>query len=83
MVAGIAVIASDIPGNRDLVTDGETGRLFTPGNAQQLTDLFTSYAADQSVDKMRQAARQKIDREYSAQRMAQQYQDLFQQLTAK
>ena len=83
MVAGIAVIASDIPGNRDLVTDGKTGRLFTPGNAQQLSDLFTRYAKGQEADTMRQSARQKIDREYSAQRMAQQYQELFQQLTAK
>ncbi len=35
MWAGRAVLASDIPGNRDLLRDGETGVLFNPGEFEE------------------------------------------------
>ena len=44
MQAGLPVIASDIPGNRDLVLHGETGRLVNVGDAadfaRQSNDLL-------------------------------------------
>lgn len=36
MAAGVPVVASDIPGNRSLVRDGETGVLVPPGDADAL-----------------------------------------------
>lgn len=37
MALGVPVIASDIPGNRDLVVEGETGHLFALGDVATLT----------------------------------------------
>ena len=40
MLAGRAVLATDVGGNRDLVEDGATGRLFPPGDAAALAALI-------------------------------------------
>ena len=36
MASGLCVVASDIPGNRDLIRHGENGLLFRPGDADSL-----------------------------------------------
>ena len=40
------LVASDVPGAREVITNGETGLLFTPGNVDQLAALLLSAAAD-------------------------------------
>ncbi|MFB2773084.1 glycosyltransferase family 4 protein [Pelatocladus sp. BLCC-F211] len=44
MAAGIPVLASALGGNLELVTDGVTGCLFEPGNAQMLADKMVEIA---------------------------------------
>ncbi|MFN8742899.1 MAG: glycosyltransferase [Pirellula sp.] len=39
MLSGVAVIASDIPGNRDLIEDGVRGMLYPLGDANKLVQL--------------------------------------------
>jgi glycosyltransferase involved in cell wall biosynthesis len=78
MALGVPVLASDIPGNRDLVTHGETGLLFQPGRADELAALFDSALQPSARPS---AARNKIDAEFSAARMARDYQRLFVSLT--
>jgi glycosyltransferase involved in cell wall biosynthesis len=42
MACGCCCIASNVGGNPELVTDGETGMLFPPGDAPALTRLLVS-----------------------------------------
>ncbi len=45
MAAGRAVVATDVTGNRDLVRDGETGRLVPPDDAQALAEAVVELLA--------------------------------------
>jgi glycosyltransferase involved in cell wall biosynthesis len=46
MAAGRAVVASDIGGLRELVVDGETGKLVEPGNVVALRDAIAELLGD-------------------------------------
>jgi glycosyltransferase involved in cell wall biosynthesis len=58
MATALPIVATDIPGNRELVTDGVTGLLFSPGDLKQLTAHLRTLAADpQRCAQMGQAGR--------------------------
>lgn len=46
MAAGCPIVASDIAGNRDLVTDGETGVLIPPRDPDAFADGLTEFLDD-------------------------------------
>jgi len=81
MALGIPVIASDIPGNRDLVEHGQTGTLFPLGAPGGLADAILSVldTPDESR-KMCAQARGKIERLFSATRMAKEYLSQYREL---
>lgn len=80
MAAGVPVIASNIPGCRDLVKPGVTGLLFNPGSVDQLIQALTAIR-DQSLRKsMASAARLEVEQNFSAAAMAAAYQVLYRQL---
>lgn len=79
LVAGVPVIASDIPGNRDIVHDGETGLLFPTGDAAALTSaLDRAFDAETAQRAKRGIAL--IHSRFSAKAMADAYADLFERL---
>ncbi len=49
MASGRTVIASRVGGNPELVQDGKTGLLFTPGDAGDLARQLRSLAASESL----------------------------------
>ncbi len=56
-LAGKPIIASDMPGLRDVVIDGVTGLLFQPGNVDALQDkLSLLLSNEQMVDRFGEAA---------------------------
>lgn len=70
MQAGVPVIASDIPGNRELVRDGETGILFPVGEVDRLMRLSNQLLQDRSMrDRLVEEARKYVLHEHDAQRM--------------
>ena len=83
MGAGIPVIASDIPGCRDLVTPG-TGILFRPGDSADLAHRMTPVIADPGLraDLANQGSR-RVHVCYSAEVMAKQYAGLYGRLAGK
>lgn len=78
MAAGVPVIASDIPGCNDLIENRVNGRLFEPENAQDLKGCL-SRAALHPEESREQAvqAREFVQQNYSADRMAREYEELY------
>jgi len=72
------VVTSDIPGSRELIQNGKTGYSFTLEEAQNLS-VKIMYVMDNSKEAHELAinGKEKIFREYSAKRMAMEYERLF------
>jgi len=70
MQCGLAVIASDIPGNQELIQHEHTGLLYPLGNVNDLTRLTNTLLNDDSRRKaMTTNAQQHIVREHSVEQM--------------
>ena len=78
MAAGVLVIASDIPGCRDLITHDSTGLLFAKGKAEELATLLTVVAQHpERRQKLAARARKVVKARFSAERMARDYTALY------
>jgi glycosyltransferase involved in cell wall biosynthesis len=78
MGAGVSVIASDIPGCRDLIEHGRTGLLFPVDDPAALADRIALLVADHGLRaSLSAAAREHVEEHYSAARMAREYQLLY------
>ena len=78
LAAEIPVVASDIPGCRDLITTNQTGLLFPPNRPNELAKQIIKLARDQELQKkIKQNSRQLIIEKFSATRMAEKYTELF------
>lgn len=81
MGIGVPIVATDIPGCRDLIENGKTGLLFPPGDVDALCDALESLK--NSGDKrniLANNAKDYVYKHYSANRMAREYEDLFCQM---
>ena len=80
---GVPVAAYDIPGIDQLITHEKTGLLATLGDTKTLTLYWEKLLFDnQSATCLAENARQYVQTHYSAQRMADEYLELFTHLTA-
>lgn len=74
MACGLPVAASRIPGNEDVVADGETGRLFAPGDGEGLRRALRTWAQDrEAARRAGLAGRRRVEREFSWKKTAEQY----------
>lgn len=80
MAANVPIVATDIPGCRDLVTHDQTGLLFPVGDADALARRIEDYLDEDRRARIRRAARALVTRDYSAQAMARSYQRLYGEL---
>jgi len=81
MSAGVPVIATDIPGNRDLVVDGQTGYLVPVGDRAgfaQRTNILLDDAA--LARRLGEAGRRRMLEEFSVEKMIERYTALYRQL---
>lgn len=84
MAAGIMVVASDIPGCRALVRDGETGRLFKPGDADSLALIIREMLDRPNLRKaMAAAGCNYVRQHHSARRMASDYESLYMEFASR
>lgn len=66
MFKGVAVVATAVGGNPELIADGKTGLLVPPNNEQQLASAILRLLEDNDLKiTLAQAARQKAEQEYS------------------
>ena len=83
MASGLAAVATDVGSVRDLVLDGETGRLVPPGDPGAIAGAIRALA----LDPARRAAyglgaRARAVEHFSLERMVAAYADLFEHLAA-
>jgi glycosyltransferase involved in cell wall biosynthesis len=81
MSAGLAVIASDCPGNRALVTDGENGLLFPVEEDEALANQLARLLADSGLRaRLGARAREDVVHDYAIEAVAQKTETLYRQL---
>lgn len=82
MGAGVPVIASNIPGCKDLVQDQQTGLLFEVDNHAMLASLIKKILDSEKLrKKLAASAKDYVYKKYSATRMASAYENLFFQIS--
>jgi glycosyltransferase involved in cell wall biosynthesis len=78
MSAGVPVVASDIPPNRELVSDGVTGNIVAVGDSVGFAQLTDRILADREKARaMGDAARERIRTEFSIQKMIDSYAQVY------
>lgn len=83
MQAGVCVVASDIPGNRDLIDDQVTGRLVTAGDRAEFARVTLQLLDHpQQRSSLAAAAGQKIAERFTVRRMVAAHAELYQRLFA-
>lgn len=78
MASGRAVVATAISGVRELVRDGDTGLLVTPGRADELSSAIATLTHDAQLrSRLASAGRERVLREFDVDRSAAQLAALF------
>lgn len=78
MAAGVAVIASNVGGNPELVRDGIDGLLFESGDVAGLSDQLKSLIADPARrSALASAGRERIELEFSMEAMIARYEKVY------
>jgi glycosyltransferase involved in cell wall biosynthesis len=78
MAEGVPVVASDVEGINDLITDQVEGLVVPPRNPDMLAKAITSLLGNEDLrEQLSQAAYEKVQREFSLERMSKQYENVF------
>jgi glycosyltransferase involved in cell wall biosynthesis len=84
MAAGIPIVASDIPGCRNLIDGASTGLLFPVGDARALRERVVELSeSPERRASLVDAARRFIETKFSCERMAKEYELLYEKLILK
>ena len=76
--SGKPVIASNIPGNNEVIKDRENGLLFTPGNTEELAQKILLLCNDQDLlSEMGDAAQKEYDNSFSYQVFINNYKEAY------
>jgi glycosyltransferase involved in cell wall biosynthesis len=81
MSAGLPVVASDVDGCRELIEHGRTGWLCPPGQPGAFSTAVLRILDDRAAARdIGQAARRRVQSEYSISRMVDRYESVFQEV---
>jgi len=81
MAAGVPVVATDIPGTRDLVVHGQTGLLAPPGARTEIAKHLQRLLDDRPLAaRLAEQGRQRAHEQFSVVGMVTRYADLYRQL---
>jgi sugar transferase (PEP-CTERM/EpsH1 system associated) len=84
MASGVPVVATRVGGNAEVVEDQETGLLVPPDDAESMAGAIARYVRDPELRKTHGlAGRQKVEREFSLDRMVDAYLSIYDELLAK
>lgn len=78
MASGLAVIATEVSGAKQVVVSGETGLLIPPGDARQLTEAMIQLLSNpEKARSMGMAGKQRVEKYFSARKQANDHIALF------
>jgi glycosyltransferase involved in cell wall biosynthesis len=81
MAAGVPVVASDIPPNRELVVDGQTGYLVRVGDSVGMAQFTDRILADRPLaDRLGAAGRERMRKDFSLDRMVTAHAELYREV---
>ena len=82
MQVGLPIVASDIPGNRDLITDQVTGRLANVGDSAQFAKLAYQllFTDTENARRLGNAAQQRIADDFTVEQMIDRHVQLYDEL---
>ncbi len=81
MASGLPVIATDVGGNGELVSVGQTGRLVSAGDVEAMAQSIVEYAGNrEQARRAGQAGREAVEGRFSLAAMVRQYQGLYDRL---
>jgi len=81
MAAGVPVVASDIPANRELVVDGETGYLVKVGDCPAFSQFTDRILADPDLaGRLGEAGRKRMQDHFSVPAMIESHRTLYQEV---
>ncbi|MGD2218021.1 MAG: glycosyltransferase [Gemmatimonadales bacterium] len=84
MATGLPIVATDIPGVGDTITDGVEGRLVPPGDLAALANTIVVLIDDPAAAaRLGRNARKRIERDYTAERMVRRTEVLYEGLLAE
>jgi glycosyltransferase involved in cell wall biosynthesis len=83
MAAELPVLASDIPGSREVVDDGTTGILYPPGDSDALISGIEMLRDRDRRRSFGTAGHERVRRVFSVERMAASYEDLYNRVVAE
>lgn len=83
MAAGLPVVATDVPGNRDAVIDGETGVLVPPQNPDQLAEAMVRVVTTGDDDRLGERGLERVRERYSIQRTVAEYCSLYREVAGR
>jgi glycosyltransferase involved in cell wall biosynthesis len=83
MAVGLAVVATDVGGNREVVVHGETGLLVPARSPEQLAEgMLTLVRSPQMMHTMGRAARKRVEQEFDLRQVVSRYEALYLKLLA-
>lgn len=83
MAAGLPVIVSNVPGNNDVVVDGENGILVDPEDPEDIAAALTRVLGDGAIrSRLGHEGRRTVGQRYALAQTADQYISLYQELAA-
>lgn len=81
---GCLVVCANIGGTSEIVTDGQTGFLFSPGSSKELSDKLSFVLKNLSkLDHIRQKARHQARQKFSLEFMVRSYNDVYRSVLSK
>ena len=81
MACGKACIATDVPGSRDVVVNGETGFLVPPEDPDALAEALISLTSSKHLrDRLGYSARKRVEMYYSIEREVQAHVALYEEI---
>ncbi|HSK41974.1 MAG TPA: glycosyltransferase, partial [Arenibaculum sp.] len=83
MAWGIPVVASDVPGNRDAVAPGETGRSYRLNDVGDLVRQVTLALEEPAAETMAASGRGRVVAENGAEAMTRRYRTLYEQVARR